>query len=568
MYQTEWNRLEPRGEKLDTRRMLAAEIHDPLWMLARQAQLGELRGEDTGSIAYIRLAYKCAPLKNVVFRAGSSAETSAPLVKERPIEQQIVSEAQDADLSTATELGQAFFRRVGAAIVDSSRAKQVKSAYLKAAPLLEPKGTTFDPVDSGSLALWQVGKGRVVDGVKVLVWARAGTIPAEVAAVLSGDEERQTLLTVCAEFAAWVAQTYGPIGSNDPAGWDPYRLNYDVQVTFGEGTTATLKVTPNEDGAVDWTSFDVMAPYSDPFANLTENVVEIAAPAHVRFPGMPAPRYWDFENSELPLADLNVQRTEIAKLLLIDLAMVYGIDWLVLPLDVPVGYVVQITSLVVCDVFGQKTLIKRAEEGNGAGDKWTMFTHEAPNGATFLVVPNSAGKALEHGPVLEQVRFARDEMANLAWGIESVTASRSGEPRRGAERDAAVDATAPAVTPPAEITAPLQYQIESKVPVHWIPMLPEQGTTRSIDLVRGAMRYSRGTVDPTGKVLRPSSVPSGAYRVCEEGIPREGTSVERVVYRSRSADGSAYLWTARRKRVGVGETESGLRFDAALPTGK
>jgi hypothetical protein len=44
-----WNRLEGRPRTTDFDRALKAEVRDALWMLARQWQFGELRGEDGGS---------------------------------------------------------------------------------------------------------------------------------------------------------------------------------------------------------------------------------------------------------------------------------------------------------------------------------------------------------------------------------------------------------------------------------------------------------------------------------------------------------------------------------------
>ena len=46
---TTWQRLEPIPRSNDLRLGLRAEIADPLWLLARQRQFGELRGEDAGS---------------------------------------------------------------------------------------------------------------------------------------------------------------------------------------------------------------------------------------------------------------------------------------------------------------------------------------------------------------------------------------------------------------------------------------------------------------------------------------------------------------------------------------
>ena len=68
-----------------------------------------------------------------------------------------------------------------------------------------------------------------------------------------------------------------------------------------------------------------------------------------------------------------------------------------------------------------------------------------------------------------------------------------------------------------------------------------------------------------GKILNPVGVPP-PYQVFDEEIPRAAPRVERIVYRARAHDGQSFLWVARRKRSGAGETQSGLRFDGASPT--
>src|SRR5215470_6002052 len=46
---TSWMRLEPRSRNPEMNTSLQARIYDPLWLLARQWQLGEFQGEDNGS---------------------------------------------------------------------------------------------------------------------------------------------------------------------------------------------------------------------------------------------------------------------------------------------------------------------------------------------------------------------------------------------------------------------------------------------------------------------------------------------------------------------------------------
>src|SRR6266481_2983376 len=43
-----WTRLEPQSVTGDPRPGLEARVHDPLWLVARQWQLGEFVGEDAG----------------------------------------------------------------------------------------------------------------------------------------------------------------------------------------------------------------------------------------------------------------------------------------------------------------------------------------------------------------------------------------------------------------------------------------------------------------------------------------------------------------------------------------
>ena len=51
-----WTRLEPQSVTGDPRPGLEARVHDPLWLLSRQWQLGELEGDDAGSPLGVELS--------------------------------------------------------------------------------------------------------------------------------------------------------------------------------------------------------------------------------------------------------------------------------------------------------------------------------------------------------------------------------------------------------------------------------------------------------------------------------------------------------------------------------
>ena len=89
---------------------------------------------------------------------------------------------------------------------------------------------------------------------------------------------------------------------------------------------------------------------------------------------------------------------------------------------------------------------------------------------------------------------------------------------------------------------------------------------RTIALRRAAMqRFDDGAltvVKPVGRVLNPTALPDPErYLIREEEVARTGTRVLRGAHRTRWIDGSTHLWTARRRRAGVGEATSGLRYD-------
>ena len=68
---TSWMRLEPRSRNAEMKTSLQAAVYDPLWLLARQWQMGEFQGEDNGSPVIARWRADTAPLTR--YRAGTPA---------------------------------------------------------------------------------------------------------------------------------------------------------------------------------------------------------------------------------------------------------------------------------------------------------------------------------------------------------------------------------------------------------------------------------------------------------------------------------------------------------------
>jgi hypothetical protein len=145
-----------------------------------------------------------------------------------------------------------------------------------------------------------------------------------------------------------------------------------------------------------------------------------------------------------------------------------------------------------------------------------------------------------------------------------------------------VDAVAPATPPPSsDVTSPLRYLVETPVPIEYVPLvglqivpnnpallLEKAANVRPLPPTSPPSPAAYAAVPSISKIMNPQSVQGVPYQINEEQVSRLGTTVERVVFRTRWTDGSTHLWIQRRRRIGAGEAQSGLRFDAANPVAR
>jgi hypothetical protein len=585
---TYYQRLEPRARSHDFTGSFANELRDPLWFLTRQWQVGEFRGEDAGSVAFVDYAASTAKLPRWLDGASEHAVDQGA-----PLERQALSEPFEGDLGTAVELGHDFADLLRSAVGDEAATEQLLAAF-RNLPQFQvnelPDDNPVNPLDASSRRFLMVCAGRVVNGVALYelgrgIAAGSASVPTDVTTDPARIAQIEDAL---AQLVARVGQVFGGVSTTeDPLTWQPKRLEYQLQVVgvnpSGDGVSV-LNAHPDSDGEFEWFSFDVDSRGSVASDEPPEFFTDAMVPNRVEFDGMPATRFWNFEENRLRVPAITAEQDDIVKLLTVDFVLQHSHDWYTLPFPQEVGTLARIEHLVVHDVFGKLTVVRRADQqGDNATAglrRWTMFSTTddsatADGIADYFILPPSSGPAMQLGAVLEDVRFGRDEMANMAWGIERITLSPIGEPRSGRERNADVDARRQEPpTPPADDGFPLRYQIESEVPVNWIPLLPVQPAppNPSIALRRGRVLKDLDPdappqpVPPLSAILTPASQGSN-YQIFEEEIPRSGLRVQRVVYRARWVDGSTHLWVQRRRKAGAGESQSGLQFDQALPKG-
>ena len=234
------------------------------------------------------------------------------------------------------------------------------------------------------------------------------------------------------------------------------------------------------------------------------------------------------------------------------------------PVRLPVGTLLSIDTFTVTDVFGATSVLGPAAASD---PDWNLFglTDDAAAGGSstwFLLAP-SLPDSLE-GPTLESLLLGRDEMANLAWAVETRVEDGAGY---GTDRYDAWVAREHPVPPPNPFS---QYRVDTEVPDYWFPLAPEQLADQEsvrLRLVPLARRIDGALTEtlPVGALLAAARQPGDPLWLYEEEVPRSGVRLVRNQQRARWHDGSVHAWTARRRQSGSGESSSGLAFDTIEP---
>jgi hypothetical protein len=542
---TIWNRLEPRCRTEVLSSGLAARVTDPLWLLARQWQVGEFAGRDTGSPLTAQVQWTTAAFD----RYQSGTAPVLPYDGVQPIETLIEQEAvrpQKAvnDLEQAAEAGLHFFR-----LLDAANLTHLRQGYLAQYPLSASVSTDADSQQIGSIVA-----GRVIDGIQLRadLAQTPGGLPA--LPVLSGADSA-AVTPVANAWISWFDSLFTAPAS--PSSWSPGRMEYSFALGPA-GAPNGLVAQEYDGGGVDWYTFDRG---SSPLAGGTAQpatATRTITVAPVTFKGMPARRFWEIEDAAVDIGALSAGAEDLGRLLLREFALIYGNDWFQVPLQVPVGCNVSIAALSVADTFGTITTIPHYATADGLPGGWRMFSLGA-TGASFstakadpanlLVIPPSAVGTLDSAAI-EDVLLLRDELADMAWGVERTAVGPSGTP---IDRALAWKTAAPPLQPPSGTGIPV-YTLGSTVPDYWIPFLPVAVDDGPLQMRRG--RLPTAASGPIGQLL---SYP--ALTIFLEELPQEGVLLKRLYRYARGLDGSTHVWIGRQRSVGKGEGRSGLRFD-------
>ena len=288
-------------------------------------------------------------------------------------------------------------------------------------------------LDRDSLSFFDLMAARVPDGRRLYAAFRSAGAGAIVIAARSancfgrfgGSREGRAAL------AAMVRDAFQRADETNPS-WSPERMEYafSVATRLSDGE-CILTAQEYFDGHLDWYAFDANPEVTLGAAtdNAATEITRTAIPAPVSFRGMPAARFWEFEDAQVDFGSVDAGPTDLARMLLVEFALDYGNDWFVMPIELDVGSVYRTRSLIITDTFGVRTLIKSSSELGEPHSSWRMFQHSYMRGSGFtkpaanlFFLPPSLLKSLESRPI-EEVLFLRDEMANLAWAVERLIES-------------------------------------------------------------------------------------------------------------------------------------------------
>ncbi len=555
-------RLEPQASTGDPRPGIEARVHDPLWLLARQWQLGEFEGEDAGSPLTVRVVTstraidRWAPSGEVQGLALGQApqDLLEPLVEREP------AGAASPGLRARAEAGATLLAALDEAKLGEHGASISANCPLDLDPLKYPGGAQAD-LDPQWLRLARMLDGKILADAESAASAFEGAGAALPPWLAPGDDVAHVALrAVIDPWLVWYRADVSPLPEAQEGDcWIGERLEYRFKV----GAGATVLSAPEHGGGdLDWYSFDpapdaqLDAPADAEPAQKTRTVHALLA-SPLRYAGMPADRLWEMEDAQINVGAIETEPWDLARLLVAEFALTYGNDWLVVPVDVPFGSLTTIESVLYTTTFGERFEVKPTAQASPDGH-WRMFAIAGRDGAAAdgLLIPPGA-VAVQDGAPIEEVLFLRDEMANMVWAVERAVQGPSGAAR---ERARERDQLAPLGKGPVQ-TAQLDYQLMSRVPERWIPYLPRAAGYRAIDLVQARMpRSDASLVAPLGHILNRADL----ARLKDAEIPREGVLVRRQPSVTRRADGSYLCWTTRRVGVGRGEGASQLAFDGAL----
>lgn len=549
---TVYNRLEPTPRTLDFDRSLRAEVRDAMWMLTRQWQFGEFKGEDAATAVTTKILGGHTIINTVHFPDDNKFAYDGTIPLETVVEGELITK----NLGLAVQMARYFIKLIKSHSDFSDRLNRLLIEY--------PLDYIPEKNDTEGNQLLNTISGKIFDGFSFYEAIVNDTVPDEISNIHLSEME---------EFKNWYKRNYYQPENTTNKSWKPSQLEYQFAVSSSSQETTSKKLNADHyaGGHLDWYSFDINQPPSPTSLTVPNDLVsenlQSYIPVPLTFRGMPHPRFWMMEERVTDFGKIDTTPTGLLHLLLAEFGLTCSNDWFMLPYQLSINTFCEIKGILVKDVFGEYTLVRPAGSGTeNQWQRWAMFHHTMSDSAStlntnsFYLVP-SLSKSLE-APRLEQINFVRDEMANMVWAVENIVASQLGKGVSGDEMalpDDDTDSTTTITTSTTESpdTTSIRYVLGTTVPHNWIPFIPRQIKNDSPEIHFQRAQFPGGKGALTA-ILKEKAPP---YFIDEEILGSWGLLVSRSFQSTRFINGSTWLWIGRRKEAGKGEGWSNLKFD-------
>lgn len=505
-----YSRLEPRPYERNQGAGFASAIHDPVWFLARQWQMGEHQGENASSPVWVNYT-----LSSRLIQAADPR--FAPMMV--PAEAIVESEIDDW-----WTMGRRV--RIGKRLANHAAVQgKPELRFYNPTP---PYEHFHDQLD-----------GRAV-------WRARGNLGlADV------------------EFGADIPPDSTPA-------WNQETLLYQQSDENAFVTNQhKLAVQRHRGGRMDWYSVAASPVAQAPDADTQPHE---AIPTALHYPGAPNSRWWQIEDAEVDPGGYVPDSAHTPTALLTELIFSHSDDWFLFPVMAKAGHVVAIEALEVRDAFDRKYSSQEMNAagkvlwpGLHPPQAWTLFLVDglAPED---LVLWHVAELPLESTPI-ERVQFGLDEESNLLWAVERTVDGREVESRKA---DAIDDIQHPKFNegkPSGDARKAREY---AYVPGQGIvPRWHPYALNAEVELAPRRL-VQRRLVDLSRQKPAPMPLPeaevlqsdtAAPHQIVPLAIPSNGIEVARRWQLARDRNGAPVLWLQRQRRSLLSPPARRLRFD-------
>lgn len=426
-----WNRLEGRPRTHHFNKALKAEVRDALWMLTKQWQMSEFKGDDSGTPVFAKVHIKTSHLDTYTAadKTAESFENIVPL--ETKVEQKKIPFTRNGkgiSIDIRLQMGNYWLKLL------DSKSLNFRNEYIAKYGFNLPVNNRGADHIYAHKDVWQqyaAISGRSMDGLQLYEYViTAGNLASD--GITNTDPEKTALDTLGIKFRDWfLSMYYQPVKEENNA-WLPDQLEYRFTCSATAGNdTKTIAAEEYYQGHLDWYAFDISQAHSNAGPQKDKHTSSFI-PTHVEFEGMPNTRWWKFEDGKTDLGDIKPSTSELPKLLLMEFGLVFANDWFIIPFSLPVGSLANVEGLTVRNNFGETTWIQ-SSEATGVNDTvWSMYKLASAKQNNTLFLAPAAMKVHEGNP-LEEIVLIRDEMSNMVWGIETIVPTAAGRGIRGSE---------------------------------------------------------------------------------------------------------------------------------------